>query len=550
MTTATNTLKQPTTLPDLFREAVSKEALSELRAYLAQQGPTATVFLVLRVTEQASDNLRSVDPGSYWLYEQLDTSFRARAKAVQAEWQSHVGADSPWRSLLEFRKMHVCGLRGPTSSLRRFFDSPFCCSVDSPIAGVVRPFPIRIPEQAIDFQVFDGLDSAFLQQVESVDRLFRAIPMNDEVQFSERLLQLLDRPHVLAALDFYQRVVRFIPWLRNSYLANSVRQVLTQLGPNGCYLNELGIGDVHRYGESAGEGQKIILLDSGADESLPFLQQKVSDYIRLDGTSQFKKAHDCVDAACHGTKMATVIAGRSLKLRDIGLTDEYVGDLLFQPLSDFGLEESIHVRPGIAPGAKLAIAEVLHGDVFMETGGAAELVAGLDWAAAQSMAGCQILNMSIECDPAVVSRVDRRTIDGLIDLAKLYKIVPIVAAGNRGEESAPISEEAMVVGAARRDGTPFPNNGPIAHLLAPGENILCGQPRLLKLRNMLAAVHSGSSFATAVTSGCVALLAHRFSVPAFTAANALLETSNGGMLSLDKAAASLEGTEAETPVES
>lgn len=539
MAVAARQLQRGRGLPILFSQIASPHVLDDISSSLPHQGPIATIFLVLRATDGAISSLKEESDGSYWLSETLSESFAVRIATIREEWRKCVGSESPWNALLEFRGIHACGLRGPSSCLQRLLACPVFRSAESPVAGTIRPFPLRIPEQAIDLHILEDMDEDSIERLEHLDQLFRGIPTSDLGALGDHAFQLLERPQVIAALDFYQRVIRKLPWLQTSYVANNMRRILTRLGPGGDYINHLGIGNLDVFGPTAGDGQRIILLDSGADESVLFLQGRILDYTRFDGASQQKKAHDCVDSACHGTKMAAVISGGSVRLRDIGFTDEYVGGILQRSLGDFGLNEMVSLRPGIAPGARLAVAEVLHGDVFMEVGGAHELVAGLNWAAEQYLSGYHILNVSIEADPSVMTKDDQRTIDGLFDLMKMHDIVPVVASGNRGADSAPVSREAIVVGAAQTDGKPFLNNGPLPDVLAPGEDVLCGQPRLQKLRNLIVGVHTGSSFATAIMSGCIAVLADRFNTSAVTAASALVRSSNGGIVSLDLAAEEL-----------
>ena len=58
------------------------------------------------------------------------------------------------------------------------------------------------------------------------------------------------------------------------------------------------------------------------------------------------------------------------------------------------------------------------------------------------------------------------------------------------------------------------SNGVDYDLLAPGSDLVCAQPGLDRLGNLLVGVYSGISIATAVVSGCIASLFARHGIRA------------------------------------
>jgi hypothetical protein len=125
-----------------------------------------------------------------------------------------------------------------------------------------------------------------------------------------------------------------------------------------------------------------------------------------------------------------------------------------------------------------------------------------------------------------MSDATSRYFDRFFRLLQRRGIVVICAAGNCGDESKTIGSEATYVGGATREGKRMPRNGKRCDLLAPGSELLCGQPLSPHLSEMLVGCYSGSSLAAAVVSGCLVALMHRKNCSATQALAALRDTAN------------------------
>jgi hypothetical protein len=256
--------------------------------------------------------------------------------------------------------------------------------------------------------------------------------------------------------------------------------------------------------------------------------------------AQQKEAYACMDFACHGTKMSSLICGQPVTLHDLGLTDDYVQSLTGRNLASFLLTEQHKVRLGIAPRASLGVVGVLGGELLAETGVTSQIIAGLNWAAESHVHGFRIVNISIEVDPNRLDDDTRLAIAAVFDLMRHRGMVTIAACGNHGSYSAPVGPADVIVGAADSEGNPWPRNGRGWHVLAPGVDVLCGQPRLDRLGNLQIEAYTGTSIATAIVSGAVAALASRHrDVPVHEVADALKRTAKQGMIDLGGADAAL-----------
>jgi hypothetical protein len=537
------------TFPDVFDESIEFDHIGETKSFLSTCGPTSSLTLVLRMSHQKFQEIRNTPDHSprRWLMDEIHNSFyvcplhpnidhRPSFDIVRDEWNRIVGTDSPWRGVLHFPTLHTCEVRGPTTALLALLSSSQIVRQDGPIAGIIQPVPVGPPERAMDWGILRDAYPEMLLRVEGLQHHFDALKHLEGDSLAAAARNILDDTEMVAALDFFQRVINWIPWIKSRFIPDSVDAVLRKISAAGGYLNGLNLRDLSAFGDLAGKGQKIILLDSGADESSPFLQQQVCNYTRFDAGAQKKRAHDCLDFACHGTKMASLIVGKRISLSSIGLTDEFVRQTAGKTLSDYNLAADHCVQIGIAPGAKIAVGGILGGEPFAESGGIQQMVAGLEWAASLASEGYGIVNLSIEADGRVFKQETRHMVDALFGIIKFFKSAAIIAAGNHGLRSAALTDKAFAVGGLCADGTGLPGNGPRFDFLAPGENLLCGQPRLDRLGGLLINQYTGSSVATAVVSGCVAALCGRFrDLRPLEAAEALKQSADEGRISLDAA---------------
>ena len=149
-----------------------------------------------------------------------------------------------------------------------------------------------------------------------------------------------------------------------------------------------------------GEGIKVGLLDTGVDPTHPDLQGKISAWAEFDSMGAEVPGSQAYDSDEHGTHCAGTIVGGSTSGRHIG----------------------------VAPGAQLAVALVLDGQVG---GTDAQVLAGIDWAVEQ---GVDVISLSLgglvmdaETPPTYTEAI----------LTCLESGIPVVAAiGNEGGQTS------------------------------------------------------------------------------------------------------------------
>lgn len=522
--------------------SISPMEVQSICNLLADGGPISSLTLILRIDEARYENLLYMAGDSWGISEILHESYYSSERSpfyrVRQAWRDAVGPDSVWSDLLTFVGIHACGLRGPTNAVLRFLNSELIRTIDSPIAAIVRSVPIHIPESDVQLSSLPAEERAKFELIEKLTKKLREIDGD-----ADEVASVLSSHEAVAALDWFttigQKLFRFVS--SGHHLKELRREPIARhLASGAGYIDRIGIGNLTRFGGNAGHGVKVCVIDSGADESSPWIQRKVVDYVRFDSGAHKKKAFDCIDNACHGTKMSTLICGRPLPLHELGLTRQ---DFPESQNVEFTSQPTFNgdlVRLSIAPGAKLVVAGALAGDPLQESATTSVLLAAFNWVAEESASGISIVNASVEADDATFDAGSRHGMELAVDVMKLRGLSVVVASGNHGYKSVPIAHNAVVVGAAHSDGTPWANNGHKFELLAPGIDILCGQPRLERLGNWLLDVYSGSSISTAIVSGAVALLSSAFNVDSARAVDALRLTAENRMINIDRAADHLQ----------
>ncbi|HWL38457.1 MAG TPA: S8 family serine peptidase [Frankiaceae bacterium] len=279
-------------------------------------------------------------------------------------------------------------------------------------------------------------------------------------------------------------------------------------GPNSVYAKALGAESLHRTGVRGG-GVTVALLDTGIAD-LPDLAGRVLP-VRTDplGTQtapcvNLSGESGCDDSYGHGTFLAGLIAGNG------------------------AASGGEHV--GVAPQANLVSIKVAG-----RTGAAdvSTVIAGIQWAVSfKNEYGIRVLNLSLGTDSTQSYRVD--PLNYAVERAWAAGIVVVVSASNRGPAAGTISKPGddpfvLTVGAVDDRGTAgigddrlplFSSRGPTAadglakpDVVAPGARLVSlsapGSAIATEFPSPMAAPYrrgSGTSMATAVTSGAVALM--------------------------------------------
>lgn len=527
-----------------FAEPVSTDAFAAARSFLEQTGPIANIVFLLRIDRQRVVELERSFGGGYSFAHSLQASFADKIRYVSHQWAEIVGTDSVWKGLLAFPNVHAVGVRGTSRSINQLLSR--LSGAESPVCGIVLPFPVAIPERALHWEELPADDR---QKINALEQLAgRVYSLRDGFAIERELeLQLLV-PEIAAALNWLGEFGRNVLHRLTSRSTIQAEKLIRCLAQGSDFIHNLGIGDLRHFGDNAGRGQKVCIIDSGADESSPWLRRKVLGYRRFDRQGQEKEAYACMDSGCHGTKMGTLIAGNTVRFGDLGLTDEKVRGLTGKSWVQLRQSEILQpddeslVRISMAPGAALFVTSVLSGEIHAETSDGSNVVAGFDFAASNELAGAKIVNVSIE---AIRGQVDPHSLAGIDQVVQLMTsrgMVVITAAGNNGPESQPICKSAVVVGAADRTGAYWPKSGIDFNFRAPGVDIPCGQPALRALQGMSVDLYSGTSIAAAMASGAVAVLGSHFGVEPQFATIALQATADPAtkMICLNRASEWIE----------
>jgi type VII secretion-associated serine protease mycosin len=223
-----------------------------------------------------------------------------------------------------------------------------------------------------------------------------------------------------------------------------------------AYLN---VDSAHSV--SVGSGVTVAVVDTGTDSTHPDLKGSI-----LPGKDYLSPSQGNIDTHGHGTAMTGLIVGSGR-----------VG--------------------GIAPEAKVVPIRVYEN----AEGRSSFFAEGIEWAADH---GAKVICV------AGGGAIDDLLLRQLVEAAIRADVVVVAAVGNRTTDTQVIYPAAiagvLAVGSVDRDGNLAPNSvtGPAVVLTAPGNGI--SSTRL----NGGYAVTNGTSNATAITAGAVALVRARF----------------------------------------
>ncbi|WP_328919935.1 S8 family serine peptidase [Streptomyces sp. NBC_00208] len=233
-----------------------------------------------------------------------------------------------------------------------------------------------------------------------------------------------------------------------------------------------------------GEGVKVAVLDTGADQTHPDLAGRVSE------AKDFSSSGSTEDHFGHGTHVAATVGG--------------------------GGADSDGRRKGVAPSADLLIGKVLGDD---GSGGESEVIAGMEWAAAQ---GAKVVNMSLGADMET-DGTDPMSL-AVNEISRSSGALFVVAAGNSGPGPTTVgspgaADAALTVGAVDRDdklasfssrGPRFGDKAAKPDITAPGVGIVAARAAGTLLGEPVGDHYvkmSGTSMATPHVAGAAALLA-------------------------------------------
>lgn len=255
------------------------------------------------------------------------------------------------------------------------------------------------------------------------------------------------------------------------------------------HLDAVKVAGAHSSGLS-GRGVLIGIADTGIETSHPEFAGKRIYFRSFSPSGRRRRDTTPQDFADHGTKVAALSAGR---------------------------------KSGVAPGAQIAVAAIFtkQADGFMRAS-RAQMLTGLNWLAR----GGQGLPRPV--DVVNVSWGKEAETEGLYDVIQRHSlagIVTIAAIGNGGANGedrhhCPAKFDiVLAVGAVdRNDATAkFSAWGRVSNsqaawkpeLVAPGENIICAQPRGKDSKNRYV-FDNGTSLASALVTGSAALLMQKY----------------------------------------
>ncbi len=471
--------------------------------WLRQAKTHESVVVMLRLDPGLEEDIDRLADGDPAIPFNTGQACERSLREVHDQWHAIVGHGTHWSRINCYPELAACTLHGPTAELERLLNE-LHESTARPVRGYLYGGFFTTPEARV---ASAGVPDSALVALETFARDCFELGRRDknrkrlDAMVSESLLAALYSGPTGAGNDPLESdpdPIEYLSSFKNEWE----------------YLNQLQIGDAASWSASPGHGQIVCVIDSGADESHPLLQRQVAHYMRFDLYGNEKEAYACMDNACHGTKIAGLICGKPLDL---------------SRLCGRG-----NIRLGIAPQARLVILSAMNGDLLRESGTWDQLLAGLKNAVLlKHRYHHQIVNISMAFNAPRPTDITRN-VDEMLGRIKKNGIVPILAAGNHGEDSCPLGTQGYYIGALDAQGNPSPNNGKRVDLLAPGD-LYCGQPASPRLNNRLFGRHHGSSLAAAIVAGAVALVAGEKKISAPAAMDKLLANSRNGRLWIDGA---------------
>ncbi|GAB1640890.1 type VII secretion-associated serine protease mycosin [Krasilnikovia sp. MM14-A1259] len=235
------------------------------------------------------------------------------------------------------------------------------------------------------------------------------------------------------------------------------------------WVKTLDLDAVHQI--TQGEGIIVAVIDTGVDANHPDLKGNVLPGVDIADP----KTKGQVDRNGHGTAMASLIAGHG---HGPGNRDGIIG---------------------IAPKAKILPINVEAKSKIIPP---KAIAAGIDGAVAH---GANVINVSLgAADDDDIAKAVERAYDN--------NVIVVAATGNESDAGSLVVESpanqpgAMAVAGIKQDGSPSKENtkSPKTAITAPGEDIIVAQP------NGRYATSTGSSDATAIVSGAVALVRAKY----------------------------------------
>jgi subtilisin family serine protease len=233
-----------------------------------------------------------------------------------------------------------------------------------------------------------------------------------------------------------------------------------------------------------GRGVTVAIIDTGVQASIPELSGRVVAGADLIGNGTDGRVDFDSEDFSHGTAMASLVVAR----KGYG-----------------GIE-------GIAPGAKiLPISVPLRGVIRNGTPARNATSAAVEYAADH---GAKIISMSL--GGFVYQGQDEQPCPPALQDAVIYALrkgaVVVAASGNSGEDGSPVEEPGVCLGVisvgavdSAQNVTSFSSRHPYLSVAAPGDAIAT-----LSKVPQRAFVGGGTSQATAITSGALALIWSKF----------------------------------------
>jgi hypothetical protein len=481
-------------------------------AWLDQSGPNESLGILARLSMKARDDLAQLNVGDLSIPSMYADGCLWSMNAIEETWHSIARPGNYWSRVCRYAPICVCSVRGPIQKLKRLV-SHLARQHESPVAGYIYGGILCTPEAAARAESA----TRATDHAREVLRTFgeECFQLGRDGHSQERISTILESDLLIAAIS--------ANWFPFNWLLGTTDSVdgwlgkLKKMKSEFGYLSSLGIGDAHTWGRDRGRDHTICIIDSGADESHPMLQQQVKHYARFDVHGHEKEAYACMDQACHGTKIGGLACGRSVLFSQLGL--DFPGQL----------------QLGIAPAAKLIVLSCLNGDFCGESGTWEQLFSGLKNAVQLKSRFChQIVNLSVETN-SEQSPETKKSLNELLSILLRNGIVPIMAAGNRGAYSNPLGDRGFYIGAVDSNGNACDENGSRCDLLAPGKDLICPHPATKRLNDFFLDEYSGSSLSCALVSGAVALVASAKGVSALEAMNILIASARDNTLSIDSA---------------